>query len=441
MQAPPPAPPPASYCLCLCETRIRVGSQRIQELRLGVFGGRVVYFIMRTATFTFLLWVGWAHVAAQPAFQCGTGTAVVGSSGTVACNYLGTGSDVALIQIDVLIPSPFITVTRSECALGFSCGGRLPATNQPVPILYFDPGLNVASDATPAFQIRFDVSPDAPLGSVPVQILNELYISTEQQEVAPNGSVNGTIEVVEAPVLLSSGPVQTLPDPVGTLASATRVFTLRADSGTVDNIVCGLSGDPAIAVEGPVPSRLRNLEEAELTARCNSPTPGTFSATHTCTHLGLNSPTTTEITCNVSAVAPSPSPAPETELSLSFAPLDSRRVDSKEIVISNEADNASVFDVACEFIDDGGGVFSSPSLARTNISRVRPFQLQIQAAAAPTGPAVGRMICRYSNGTAGSFSISLSLARSVPSTGPFSLGLLALLILVLGLRTKRSQAT
>ncbi|MEM9532769.1 MAG: IPTL-CTERM sorting domain-containing protein [Pseudomonadota bacterium] len=373
-----------------------------------------------------------ASAFAQPGVVCGTASIAPGGSGTLSCNYLGTGSGAVGFQFDIGIGNADVTIDSITCAAGVTCPGT-PA--DPFTAAQFSATLTEIADVTDVVVLGLSVAGTATDGAmIPVTVSGEVYSDAALGTITPAGTTNGTITVSSGPTLNSSGPVDVGNVEVGMTGTAN--FTLTAVDGTIGSIACTTSGAPEITVSA-APASIAVGSPATLTASCAPTAVGALAATHSCTSDASNSPTTTAISCTGAVGIAQPNPAGGTMQTINIGPVVRGSAGSGSLTISNGANNGSMFDVACTITDDGMGAFTAAgATSATGIMFGNPFTFAVngQSNNTDTQP-TGTATCTYSNGATGVVTIALGIAlvpEIVPTMTQWGLILMTLVLIGFG---------
>ncbi|MEM9532194.1 MAG: Ig-like domain-containing protein [Pseudomonadota bacterium] len=133
------------------------------------------------------------QLLAQPALVGESLDTLAGSTGnTITFDFLGTGSGAIAAQAEFAMP-PELTVTEMVCSIP-GCAAN-PATGR-IAML----SLSELQDHTDAVVITFDVASGAAGGVYTVEVTGELYTNLLAENLSPNGTVDGSVDVSRIPI-------------------------------------------------------------------------------------------------------------------------------------------------------------------------------------------------------------------------------------------------
>ncbi|MFK7955123.1 MAG: IPTL-CTERM sorting domain-containing protein [Lysobacterales bacterium] len=391
-----------------------------------------------------------ASAFAQPGLQCGTAIVGPGNSGSVVCDYLGTGSTATGGQFDLGIGNASITIDSFTCATGFTC----PAVAaDPSTIVFLDLSFSEVQDTTAAVTVNFTVDSMAATGgpAIPVVVSNEQYSADGINPITPVGTTNGAITVQAGP-----GP--------GILNVQPATLDLTADvnapagTGTITISNDGLAGDdtivPSCSLGTPVatagalgtvtvttaPASLAPGASGTVTASCSGSMEGTTTVDYSCTATSGGTPAvtngTTAISCVVAAGTPSPNPAAGSTVTATVGPVVRGSAGVASVLFSETNNSGGAYTVTCTLDDNGGGAFALAGAATATVTGATPFNFQVTGQSSGTDPQPsGAATCTYSAGATGTVAINLGIAlipEIVPTMSEWGLIILTLALVGFG---------
>ncbi len=389
----------------------------------------------------------------QPALQCGTANIAPGASGSVSCDYLGTGSTVVGGQVTLTIASADVTVDSYTCANGFTC----PASGSPANIIFADFGLQEFQDTANAIQVNVTVAGGAMAPQdVPVAISGEQYADAANAPVAASGSQDGNIRIQDGP---GPGILNVQPAALGLGAdvnapAGTGVITISNDGAMGDatiNPTCSLSalsGGAAATTSINVtaaPASLAPGASGTVTASCSGTAVGQATADYTCSAgAAVVTNATTAITCDIAVGTPNPNPAAGTTTSINVGPVTRGNSGVGALTFTETNNSGGSYDVSCVLTDDGMGAFAITSAATATVNAATPFTFAVSGTSTVTDPQpTGLATCTYSGDATGTVTINLGIAlvpEIVPTMTEWGLILLTLALVGFGAFQLRRRA-
>lgn len=397
-----------------------------------------------------------ASVFAQPAVQCNSVAIAPGASGSVVCDYLGTGSGVVGGQFNIGIGNADVTIDSTACASGFTCPGT---ATDPFTVAFLNTSLMEVQDTTAAVTVNVTLSGTAVPGTMyPVTVSMESYGDAGGGMVAANGTMNGNItaQAGPGPGVLNVQPAM-LPLTNAVNAAPTQgTITISNDGMAGDGTItptCALmnqTGTATISITG-TPGALAPGASTTVAANCSGTAAGSATADYMCTATStMGTPTvtndTTAITCTVAAGTPVPNPAGGSNVTVNVGPVVRGNAGTGTLTFTETANQGGSYDVSCTLDNNGGGAYAITSAtSATGVSASSPFALTFsgQSTAADPQPA-GAATCTYSNGATGTVSITLGIAivpEIVPTLSQWGLIILTLILVGFGAIQMRRRAS
>jgi len=260
-------------------------------------------------------------VYAQPGTVVGTGSGQPTDVVTISVDYLGTGSTVAGVQMDINFDNTNLTADLTNCG-GTLGGANISCTDNTtfIRLIGFDGGLNEIPSGSLG-SIDFTIAPGATVPStLALTVSGELYGDSGGAPVAPSGTVDGSIDVVAGPQPdYSSAPVAgttlALNGNVGGANPTSSVAISNVGPVGAPNLTgtCSLSGGDAASFSITTAAAINVAQGAAaqtMTVDCDASavTGATLNASLDCTHNGdgttTASPASYPLTCDIAAITP-----------------------------------------------------------------------------------------------------------------------------------------
>ncbi len=316
-------------------------------------------------------------VFAQPATIVGAASGQVGDTVVVSVDYLGTGSTVVGVQMDIGYDTAATALGNADLT---NCGGTLGGTT-------ISCTQQANSIRLTGFSATLTEIPDGSLGTISFTIGNanaapftynltvqgEVYSDAALGTVAPNGSTNGAVNVVLGPQPdYSSAPVGgttiALNGAVGTNPTSDVVITNAGPAGAPALTgTCALSGADAASFSITTPAAINVAQGASqtMTVDCDATaaTAATLNASLDCTHNGDGtteaSPVNYPLTCDIAAISPQYTSAPAVGTAIALGQvLQGGTNPASSIDITNTGDATTTLTGTCTsaapFIVTGG---------------------------------------------------------------------------------------
>jgi hypothetical protein len=237
-------------------------------------------------------------VYAQPGTVVGTDSGQSGTMVTIPVSYLGTGSGVVGIQMDMNFDNTQLTADLSGC--GATLGDAdIVCTDQGGNIRFA--GLSFTLTEIPSGSlgnIVFTIDPAAvPPATLPLTVSGEVYGNAAAMAVPPVGTVDGQVNVIVGPQPAynsnpASGSSLNFAAVVEGEVAANQVIMINNNAGDAGSTLigtCAISGvDPATftVISGSPFSVAMGAGAATVTTQCSSATAGSFAASLDCSHNG-----------------------------------------------------------------------------------------------------------------------------------------------------------
>lgn len=354
---------------------------------------------------------------AQPAVLIGSQAGSPGETVTLSVDYLGTGSTVVGLQVTISYDAAQLTPDLSQCGgvisgAAMSCNGD---TTGEIEIFGFQANLNEIQDGSLG-QVAFLIDPAALAPqTLPVQLTSEVYSDAAANTLPANGSVDGQVQIVPAPVPLYAST----PDPGSAILFTSTEIGQQADTQTLIVENTGTSNSVltiGCLVQGADSDRfaftagnqftLSQTSLANISVECLNDLPGMFTSSLQCSHNGgpggedetglASYPLSCQVIEDSSNALFDSSPAPGVNIAFSTGPvLPGIPLSDQPLAVSNTAQTgANVLDLSCTLTGDSP-ITASPDLS-TPVMIAPQDQLDISFSCDTTVPDSTAYTAQYS---------------------------------------------
>ncbi len=380
---------------------------------------------------------------AQPGTTVGSGSGQPGGVVSIPIGYLGTGSGVVGVQMDVNFDNTNLTANIGSCG-GTLGGANITCTDNGtfIRLIGFDGALNEipsGSLGTIDFTIGGGVVPPA---SFPITVSGELYGDNVGAGVAPSGTVNGQVDAVAISPIYTSTPVAGTAIDLGQILQGGTNPSSSIDIDNTGDPGTDLTGTCSIAAPFSITGGTAAFNVAEnaasdhtVTFECDASTaPGMYTQALSCTHNGSNmSPATYDVDCEVlaAAAAGDQNPANGTALNIVVAPGGSANASVTFTEIGGQG--VDITDLNCAVTPGVGFAVTSPGAFPATVPAAGSLPVIVTFTDPGDGSATpGSLDCTYTDG-AGAQAVSYPLSFIIRAVNVPSMNMIGYLVLTLGL--------